>query len=184
MTNKRLKNWGHWIVLVTMFGVVGMVFQQIATSLTEQGVASGDALFNAALFPRYVALVMAGLGVIIALQMLIAGVPEDEEEEEEETQGEMLAVPEPKRRLRIQEIIIFALVLLYLLALEPLGFHLTSVLVIGAMFYVLDARPWCWAFLASTALTLISSFIFEGLLKIVLPLGYFSFSIPYHLLGL
>ena len=182
MTNKRLKNWGHWIVLVIMFGIVGMVFQQIATSLTEQGVASGDALFNAALFPRYVALVMAGLGMIIAVQMLIAGVPEDEEEEK--TQGEMLEVPEPKRRLRIQEIIIFGLVLLYLLALEPLGFHLTSVLVIGAMFYVLDARPWYWAFLASTALTLISSFIFEGLLKIVLPLGYFSFSIPYHLLGL
>ncbi|SNY92372.1 Tripartite tricarboxylate transporter TctB family protein [Cohaesibacter sp. ES.047] len=180
MTDKRLKIWGHWIVLLTMFGIVGLVFQQIATSLTEQGVASGDALFNAALFPRYVALVMAGLGVIIALQMLIAGVPEDEEV----AQDEMLDVPEPKRRLRFQEIIIFALVLLYLLALEPLGFHLTSVLVIGAMFYVLDARPWYRAFLASVALTLISSFIFEGLLKIVLPLGYFSFSIPYHLLGL
>ncbi|SNS85266.1 tripartite tricarboxylate transporter TctB family protein [Tropicimonas sediminicola] len=170
---------GHWLVLGAMFGIVALVFQQIATSLTDQRAASGDALSNAALFPRWVAITIAGLGLIVAGQMLMGRYPKGESAAEAED-----CPPEPRSRLRLQEIAIAGLTLIYLLMLEPVGFHLTTFLVIGAMFLVLDARPVWRAVAASAALTLAASFVFEGLLKVILPVGFLGFTPPYHLLGL
>lgn len=169
---------GHWIVLGCMFGIVALVFQQIATSLTEQGAASGDALYNAALFPRYIALTIVGLGLIVAGQMLIGGVPEEEEA------APVLADEDDPSTLRLQQVAVIALTLLYLVLLEPVGFHLTTFFVIGAMFMVLGARPLWQAVAASAGLTIVSSFIFEGLLKVILPVGFANLTPPYHLMGL
>lgn len=183
MTRKKQMALGHWIVLFAMFGIVALVFQQIATSLTEQGAASGDALFNAALFPKWIAITIAGLGVIVAVQMLIFGVPE-EPDTEPRAPASPDEVPDSRPRLRLQEMAIVGLTLLYLVMLEPVGFHVTTFVVIGTMFAVLDARPIWRPVVASAALTLIASFIFEGLLKVVLPVGYFNLTPPYHLMGL
>lgn len=177
MMRNRVMALGHWIVLGAMFAVVALVFQQIATSLTEQGAASGDALMNAALFPRWVAIAIGGLGVIVAVQMLLRGVPERQAAPEQD-------IPEPRARLRAQELAIIALTLLYLLLLEPVGFHLTTFAIMAAMFAVLDARPLWKAVAASALLTALSSFVFEGLLKVVLPVGFAELTPPYYLLGL
>lgn len=180
MNSHIVKKWGHWLVLLAIFAIVALVFQQIATSFVEQGVASGDALSNAALFPRYIAIAIALLGAIVAIQMVVKGAPDDVDED-----GQGLNPPvETARHLRALEIGMVALTILYLLLLEPLGFHLSTFFVIGAMFYLLGARPLLLALLASAGLTLVSSFVFEGLLKVVLPLGAFNLSIPYHLVGL
>ncbi len=179
MTRRTRLALGHWLVLGGMFGVVALVFQQIATSLTEQGAASGDALFNAALFPRWVAITIAALGLVVAVQMLIRGAPEEEPTPEADEE-----IPEAPARLRFQEFAIAGLTLLYILMLEPLGFHITTFLVIGAMFLVLDARPVWRAVAASALLTFVASFVFEGLLKVILPVGFLGFAPPYHLLGL
>ncbi len=181
MTRKKQMALGHWIVLFAMFGIVALVFQQIATSLTEQGAASGDALYNAALFPKWVAITIAGLGVIVAVQMLIFGVPDESGTEAPAAPDE---TSDNRARLRLQEMVIVGLTLLYLVMLEPVGFHVTTFVVIGAMFAALDARPLWRPLVASAALTLIASFIFEGLLKVVLPVGYFNLTPPYHLMGL
>lgn len=183
MDRKQLKKWGHWIVLIAMFGIVALVFQQIATSFTEQGVASGDALSNAALFPRYVAITIAVLGAIVAVQMVVNGTPE---EEPIDAAGPAVDKSESESpvRLRLQELAVMLLTLAYLILLVPLGFHLTTFLVIGSMFYVLGARPLHRVVLASAGLVLVCSLVFEGLLKVVLPLGFMNLTIPYHLLGL
>ncbi|WP_319529844.1 tripartite tricarboxylate transporter TctB family protein [uncultured Cohaesibacter sp.] len=180
MNSKRHMIWGQWVVLMIMFGVVGLVFQQIATSFAEQGAASGDALSNAALFPRYVALAIALLGAVIGLQMMLGAASRDggaEVPAEDEDDG-------GSKNLIAKELAVATLTVVYLLLITPLGFHITSFLVIGAMFYVLDARPLWKVLLVSAVLTLICSFVFEGLLKIVLPLGFMNFTLPYHMIGL
>ena len=180
MNSRRHMVWGQWIVLMIMFGVVGLVFQQIATSFAEQGAASGDALSNAALFPRYVALAIALLGVVIALQMVFGGAPSDDREEaSSESEND-----DGSKNLIAKELAVAVLTVVYLLLITPLGFHITSFLVIGAMFYVLDARPLWKVLLISAALTFICSLVFEGFLKIVLPLGFMNFTPPYHMIGL
>lgn len=181
MRRDKAMVWGHWLVLGAMFGVVALVFQQIATSLTDQGAASGDALMNAALFPRWIAFAIGGLGLIVAAQMLLRGAPAGGNDA---PANEADAPPEPPARLRLQEAAIIVLTLIYLVILEPVGFHIATFLVFGAMFLVLDARPVWKALAASAVLTLVSSFVFEGLLKVVLPVGFANLTPPYYLLGL
>ena len=59
-----------WIVWALFLGLPPLVMHQAATSLAEQGVASGGPLENAAVFPRIVAWVLAGLCVIHALRLI------------------------------------------------------------------------------------------------------------------
>lgn len=182
MTKKR--HTGEWLLLATFLFIVVLIFQQIATSLTEQGVASGDALFNAALFPEIVAVTILGLGGLIGFALVLhrkypgkylftaAQTPHVEEP------------PEDTSHLRRLQFQLVALLIAYLLLLEPVGFHITTTLIVSTMVWCLGARPFYFPLLTGFAITFVISFLFEGLLKVILPLGYFEISPPYALLGL
>ena len=56
-----------WLVALFFAVIIALVFQQIATSMTEQGIASGGPYDNAASYPRAIAII---IGVLIALQLV------------------------------------------------------------------------------------------------------------------
>lgn len=61
----------EYLAYAFLLAVVGVVFQQIATSFAEQGIASGGPFDNAAAYPRAVAILIVTL---IALQLAVSSV--------------------------------------------------------------------------------------------------------------
>ncbi|MDX9861519.1 MAG: hypothetical protein RBS99_11445 [Rhodospirillales bacterium] len=59
-----------WIVWVMFAAVPAVIFWQAATSLEEQGAASGGPMVNAAFYPRIVVWTMLGLVVWLALRLV------------------------------------------------------------------------------------------------------------------
>ena len=59
------KKHAEYLVIIFFLMVIGIVFQQIATSMTEQGIASGTPYDNAAAYPRAVA-ILAGALLFVA----------------------------------------------------------------------------------------------------------------------
>ena len=172
---------GEWLVLGFFVAVAALVFQQIATSLTEQGAASGDPLANAALFPRMVAILMLGLAALIGLRTALGRMaPPPEHATFDATPDQPPEPPAVRARMMLGTI---ALLCLYLVALRPLGFHIATTAAIAAMFALLGVRPLWWAALAGAGLNLLVAFVFEGLLKVVLPTGVFGISLPLSAFG-
>ncbi|MFY0681592.1 MAG: hypothetical protein JXR13_13545 [Thalassovita sp.] len=87
-------------------------------------------------------------------------------------------------QLKRLQLAILGLLILYFILLEPVGFHISTAVIETAMIHALGAQPIYFPFLAVIGLTFAISFLFEGLMKVVLPLGYFKFAPPYGLLGL
>ncbi|MGI9435573.1 MAG: tripartite tricarboxylate transporter TctB family protein, partial [Geminicoccaceae bacterium] len=52
----------EWLVALFFLGVIAIVFYEIATAMTEQGIASGGPYDNAAAYPRAVAI---AIGILI-----------------------------------------------------------------------------------------------------------------------
>lgn len=176
MLDRSNRKTGEWLILAGFAALGAFVFAQIATSLTDQGAASGDALYNAALVPRVVTITMLGLGLFVALRLILG-------RGADATDAQAATPPEPMRKLRRMQGGIILLIAAYLLLLEPLGFAIATTLGIGAMFAVLGVRPMWAAFLTGAGLMLVVAFIFEGLLKVVLPVGFTGVTLPFHLLG-
>ncbi|MGR3804108.1 tripartite tricarboxylate transporter TctB family protein [Marinibacterium profundimaris] len=166
----------EWLVLAAFLAVVALVFQQIATSLTAQGAASGDPLSNSAMFPRLVAWVMLGLSALIAVMMLIGRMPRPGEIHAVDTTPDI--PPEPEALRKGMLIGMIGAVVLYLLLLQPLGFQLATLALMTGLFALFGVRPWWRAVVAGAGITLLVSFVFEGILKVVLPTGVFGISLP------
>lgn len=171
---------GEGITLAVFLAVTGLVFQQIATSLTEQHAASGDALHNAAMFPRLVAWTMIGLVALIVavrvLERIVGTVPGHDDAANAATAPD---APPESARARLAMIGAMAmLTVIYLIALVPLGFHITTTLYMALMFGVLGVRPVWGAFLIAVGVDLLFAFVFEVLLQVVLPTGVFGIALP------
>lgn len=166
----------EWLMLAAFLAVTALVFHQIATSLTEQGAASGDPLSNSAMFPRLVAWIMIGLSALIALMMLTGRMPRPGEIHAADTTPDTPPEPEPLRRAMLIGMVVS--LVLYLLLLQPLGFHLATLALMTALFALFGVRPWWRALLSGAGITLLVAFVFEGILKVVLPTGIFGISLP------
>ena len=57
-----------WLVIVGFVALIALVFQQIYTSMTEQGIASGGPYDNAAAYPRAVAIL---IGIMLLGQCIV-----------------------------------------------------------------------------------------------------------------
>jgi len=67
------------------------------------------------------------------------------------------------------------LLLAYLLALERIGFLLTTLIILGIMFKGVENLPWWKTALLSASGSFVSFLIFDTLLKVTLPKGLFGF---------
>ena len=151
------------LIAISFFAIVILVvFQQIATSMTEQGIASGSPYDNAAAYPKAVAILM---GVLLALAGLLAW---------QSTTATTVSISEMKRPSAL--IAIFAG---YLFGLGTLGYHLsTTPMLIALLWLAGDRRPIA-AIAYGLCISFGAAFVFEVFLKIVLPGGIWRLNIPW-----
>ena len=152
--------------LVTAFFaiIVAIVFQQINTSMHEQGIASGGPYDNAAAYPRTIAIIIAGLVIV---QILIEFLSKHHKEINLE--------PDAYKRA-FGLLIVFAI---YLGCLGWLGYHLTTTPMVFAVMMICGARQFGRMLLAALFMSFGFAFVFEKFLNVVLPGGIFSLNIPW-----
>ncbi|WP_447553033.1 tripartite tricarboxylate transporter TctB family protein [Vreelandella sp. EE22] len=151
-----------WIAWALFACVPIAIFWNSATSLAEQGVASGGPMQNAAMFPRGVAVIMTVLLVLNAARTALGRVSHPSAMTRSE--GTLKAVS------------CTALFIAYLIFLPTLGFHLATP-VLTAILFRLFGIGLVGAITGGVALSLATAFIFEGVLNVVLPVGVFEITI-------
>ncbi len=153
-------------LMVTVFFViiVAIVFQQIHTSMQEQGIASGGPYDNAAAYPRAVALAIA---VLVIVQILI---------EFGTGQRERIVVDPHGFKRAVGLLAVFAI---YLGCLGWLGYHLTTTPMVFSIMIICGARQFGKMLLAALIMSFGFAFIFEKFLNVVLPGGVLSLNIPW-----
>ena len=70
-------------------------------------------------------------------------------------------------------------VAIYLLLLNPLGYHLTTAPMVYFIIVLCGYRNYIVSFFISISIALILAFIFENFLRVVLPGGIFAVHIPW-----
>lgn len=150
--------WAAWLMFAA---IPAFIFWQAATSLEEQGAASGGPLENAALYPQVIASLMTLVVIVQFLRILLRRTNPPQAQQQ----------PDTPRALAVT-----ALFVLYLIALPSIGFHIVTPLLCAIMMRSLGLS-WTRAFVGTLVLWLVCSFVFEGLLNVVLPVGMFNLTL-------
>lgn len=153
----------EWVVILFFSVIIAIVFYEIATSMTEQGIASGSPYDNAAAYPRAVAIV---IGVLLVLVLVMGRDPVDE--------GDAIAIGNLRRPALL--LLIFAA---YLFVLGTLGYHLATTPMLIAVMLLGGARSPVEIVGVSVGVAFGLAWFFEAFLKIVLPGGIFSLNIAW-----
>jgi hypothetical protein len=153
----------EWLVILFFSVIIAIVFCEIVTSMTEQGIASGGPYDNAAAYPRAVAIV---IGFLLVLILAMGREPVGE--------GDAIAFRDLRRPALL--LLIFAA---YLFALGTLGYHLATTPMLIAVMILSGARSPVEIVAVSVCVALGLAWFFEALLKIVLPGGIFSLNIAW-----
>ncbi len=157
----------NWLVTAFFAGIVAVVFQQIHTSMTQQGIASGGPYDNAASFPRAVAIAIA---VLVAGQLVLDVL----RARQGVRTGDATRLADLKRPALL--LVLFAL---YLNVLTVLGYHLTTTPMVFGVMWICGARQIPSLVVSSLAMSFAAAYIFEKVLNVVLPGGYFALNIPW-----
>lgn len=151
-----------WIAWLTFAAIPVTVFWQCSTSLVDQEAASGGPMENAALYPRILASVMTFLVIVQALRLFFGKVRQ---------MSPLTARVETRRAL-----VATGLFILYLACLPVIGFHIATPLLCFSLFLLLGMGV-ISSVIGALALWLVTSFVFEGLLSVVLPVGMFDIAL-------
>lgn len=155
-----------WLAIVFFAVLVAVVFQQILTSMTDQGIASGSPYDNAAAYPKAVAILIGILAAVEAVTEIFRR-PADSE-----TARYTLS------DLRRPALLLVVLVG-YLFSLGFLGYHLSTPGMIMAIMLLCGMRRPLEIVLAGAIISLVLAFFFEFYLTIVLPGGVFGLHMPW-----
>lgn len=143
----------------------GLVFYEAATTLTEQGYASGTPISNAALYPR----LLAGLLLVLLAMQVVSDLRSDREK----APGEPAAAPD-----RSGQTIYAALGMVAYVALLPvLGFLLATTVFVLALLLVLGDRKPVTLIALSLGITLGCLAVFQGLFNVNLPRGLLGIAV-------
>ena len=186
-----------YLCIIIFLLVIATVFQQIATSMTEQGIASGGPYDNAASYPRSLAIIIGFLLVAYVVSIFFASNSGPDEPLEQETVAPDLtahdvalqaakqsseSIPDNTQSAQISTVrgigllVVFAF---YLLLLPQLGYQLSTPIMLGAVLLLAGSRRVLSIVVFSIAVSLGISFVFEVFLNVVLPGGVFSMNIPW-----
>lgn len=155
----------EWVALAFFGALVALVFQQIATSMIEQGIASGGPYDNAASYPRTIAIFVAALLVVQMIQAFAFG---------GDAEGEAPPIFGVRRSLWF--LVIFAI---YLGCLNWLGYHLATTPMAAVVMWLCGLRNILKALGIALVLAFSLAFAFEKILNVVLPGGVFGLNIPW-----
>lgn len=156
----------NWMIALFLIVIVGIVFQQISTSMTEQGIATGGPYDNGAAYPRALAIVIA---VLVILQLLFSAFAKPDTQEIQTTNLAQLKRP-------AGVLLVFTL---YVSALTTLGYHLTTTPMIFVLMWACGARSYLKQAVAALVMAFAFAYIFEKILNVVLPGGIFALNIPW-----
>lgn len=152
------------VVLALLFLVpVALVFQQSYTSLSDQGVATGDALNNAAMFPKMLAGLLALLAILQAIMAL-----------RRPAVDETISFSAVLRN----SVFVMAILAAYLFALPVLGYHIMTPILCFAVLLLLGLRLFPAASVG-VAMSLVVALFFESALNVILPVGIFGLALPF-----
>lgn len=168
-TRRRL---GEVAVVLGFFALAGIVFQQTRTSFVDQGAASGDAMFNAAMFPEFIAWGLILLGLLQLIAIFRPGTAA-EAAEGGTSRGDTID-PGETRDSRQKALFCLVFFVLYIATIRSLGYHLMTPLFMFACFYILGTRHIALAAALAVGTSLFMSFIFEYWMGVILPVGMFG----------
>ena len=157
----------NWIITAFFAIIVAVVFQQINTSMTAQGIASGGPYDNAASYPRAVAIAIA---VLVAGQLAV-DVLRARKGVQTEDSTKLADLKRP--------VLLLVLFAIYLNVLTFLGYHLTTIPMVFGVMWICGARKIPSLIASSLILSFVAAYIFEKVLNVVLPGGYFALNIPW-----
>ena len=159
----------EWYVLAFILLIVAVVFWQIYAVMTPAGIASGGALENAAAYPR-------GLAIILGILVILRSVAKIIESKKQEVSESETSISWYSMRTSILLLVVFTL---YLLGLGKLGYHIMTPIFLIIILFLVGEKNWLKILLFSVICSLSIAFVFEVLLKIVLPGGVFRINIPW-----
>lgn len=151
-----------WVAWIFFAAVPVTIFWQCATTLVEEGVASGGPMENAAFYPEIVASVMTFLLVWLAMSLLLGRLRRKSPFTAGEGTGRALAAT--------------ALFIGYLAVLPYAGFHLATPVLCFLLFRLLSLSM-IPAVAGGIGLSLATAFVFQGLLHVVLPVGVLGITV-------
>ncbi|MXY32803.1 MAG: tripartite tricarboxylate transporter TctB family protein [Boseongicola sp. SB0664_bin_43] len=158
----RLAEW----VAIAFFAALGaLVFQQVATSMAEQGIASGGPYDNAASYPRNIAILMLALLAVQLVRDLLF---------KSDQPIETASLPAVRRAVGL--LAVFAI---YLVCLDWLGYHLSTTPMAMAVMWLCGARNLPNIVSIALGMAFVMAFAFEKVLNVVLPGGIFGLNIPW-----
>ena len=161
----------EWLASAVMLAVVAVVFQQVYTDMMEAGIARGGPFDNAATYPRAVAVIIGVLVIIEIIGRFIAPRSLTEGQTPDDGGVELQDLVRPALL-----IVVFAV---YLGLLKFLGYHLATTPFLVAVMAIAGERHWGRVIVSSIVFAFVLAFVFEVLLKIVLPGGIFRLNIPW-----
>lgn len=156
----------NWLVIVFFAIIIAVVFQQIYTSMTEQGIATGGPYDNAAAYPRAIAVIIGLLLLLQAVANRLSGNSAD------------TAADFPIERV-YRPLALLGTFALYLGLLGVLGYHLTTTPMLFALLLVCGARPSLHTIVIAIVVAFALAYFFEAHLKVVLPGGIYGLNIPW-----
>ncbi len=151
-----------WTVWALFAAVPAVIFWQSATSLEEQGAASGGAMENAAFYPRIVAAIMTALLAWHVVRLALA--------------RSRKASPFARGVGTRLALVAAGMFVGYLLALPYAGYHLATPILSALLFRILGMRP-LPAVAGGLVLSFGLAFVFESLLNVILPVGIFDLAL-------
>lgn len=152
-------DWAAWLLFAS---VPAIIFYESATSLAAKGAASGGPLENAALYPRVIATLMSIAVVAQGIRLALG-------------RARFVADAEPTPGTRLA-IVLTALFVIYLIVLPTVGYHIATPILVVVMTLSLGVRV-VPAVLGGLALWLVTAYVFEGLLNVVLPVGLLNLTL-------
>lgn len=156
----------EWLVVVFFVVLIATVFQQISTSMTEQGIASGGPYDNAAAYPKAIAIMVACLlGLLVAAGWLVPDTTDPSDS------YSLDALRRPA--------LLLAIFAVYLWSLGYFGYHLSTPPMLMAILVLGGLRRPLEILAVAFGVSLFLAFVFEVFLKIVLPGGIFALNIPW-----
>ncbi|WP_368346307.1 tripartite tricarboxylate transporter TctB family protein [Pelagovum sp. HNIBRBA483] len=153
---------------VILFAILsGVVLYEAATTLTEQGHASGSAIRNAALYPR----LLAGLLLFLVFLQVISDF---------RLSGPVPGAEEPAEPGQDRLTVFAALTLVaYIILLPIMGFLLTTPVFVLAFLLLLGDRNWRTLSFVPMATTAGCFVVFQMMFNVNLPRGLFGLALNF-----